>query len=74
MPLECLTRLIGSGLPAQVQVLEDIDKVRILVAAGLATADLPKPGEEQEGAILTGVTAEGRAALVRANMAPPSLP
>jgi len=65
MPLEALQRLISSGLPARVHNSADIDKVRILVAAGLAIADLPVPGEEAQGGVITKITAEGRAALAR---------
>lgn len=70
MPLECLRRLVDSGLPAHVSSIAEVDNVRLLVAAGLATAQLLAPGSEHQGALVTAVTAEGRAALMRRNLGP----
>lgn len=70
MPLECLNRLIASGLPVAVTNASDIDNLRICVAAGLAIAELPFPGDERLGAVLIALTAEGRAALIRGNFGP----
>ena len=41
MPLELLHQLVAESLPARVEAAPDIDKLRILRAAGLVRADLP---------------------------------
>ncbi len=62
MPLELLREIVTGALPLEVASEVDIDKVRVLAAAGMILAQLPevdRPGT----ALVLEVTGFGRATL-----------
>lgn len=65
MPMELLRSMAESSLPAQLDDIADIDKLRVLAAAQLVTAKLPPVQSPAEGATVLTITGEGRAALAR---------
>lgn len=62
MPLEYLREIANSQLPLEVSKQDDIDKLRVLVAAGMIIAKLPEVGKEGVGTVQE-VTGFGRATL-----------
>jgi hypothetical protein len=60
MPLEYLRSITCGPLPLQVIQEDRIDKLRVLVAADMVIADLPRPGHT-EPAVVRGITRIGRA-------------
>jgi hypothetical protein len=62
MSLEYLNEISRSSFPLKVSEEQAIDKVRILVAAGMVIARLPDVGHEGP-AIVEGLTGFGRASL-----------
>jgi len=62
MPLELLREIVTGALPLEVASEVDIDKVRVLAAAGMILAQLPEV--DQPGtALVLEVTGFGRATL-----------
>lgn len=65
MSMELLRELADRPLPCTLTSEHDIDRLRVLRAAGLIVALLPKPGSESQlGRVLT-LTSAGRQALSR---------
>lgn len=62
MPLELLREIASADLPIAVTEEAKIDKLRILAASGMITAQLPSPGASGPATVLT-VTGLGRATL-----------
>lgn len=62
MPLELLRELAVNPLPREVQGEAEIDKVRVLAAAGMILAELPPSGQDGR-ALVREVTGFGRATL-----------
>ena len=62
MPLELLRTIADAELPLTLSAEGDVDKVRVLAAAQMITASVPKPGA-QEPAQIYAVTGLGRATL-----------
>jgi hypothetical protein len=62
MPLELLREIASKDLPLVVENEEKIDKLRVLKAAGMVTAQLPNPGIHGTATVLT-ITGLGRATL-----------
>lgn len=62
MPLELLREIASKDLPLVVEKEDKIDKLRVLMAAGMVTAQLPSPGAHGPATVLT-VTGLGRATL-----------
>lgn len=72
MPLEFLREIAAAPLPHSVSSEDSIDKLRVLVAAGMVTADMPEPGRTG-AALVRSVTGLGRASLkVRDHCPPPT--
>lgn len=71
MPMELLRSLAEGGLPAHLDDIADIDKLRVLAAAQLVTAKLPAvqaPTVQLPTTVratVLAITGEGRAALAR---------
>lgn len=63
MPMELLRELAQSQLPCSLTNEQDIDRLRVLRAAGHVVALLPKPGSEGELCRVLAITASGRQAL-----------
>lgn len=63
MPMELLKELAERPLPATFTNLAEIDKLRVLRAAGLVAAMLPAPGAPEGFARVLAVTPKGRVAL-----------
>lgn len=63
MPLELLQDLAKQTLPRVVDDPADVDKLRILRAAGYVNAEMPSlaPGTPHGQARVLGITARGRA-------------
>lgn len=62
MPMEFLREVAASSLPLSVTTESDIDKLRVLAAAGMVTAEIPEPGAIGTAKVLS-VTGLGRATL-----------
>lgn len=62
MPLEFLREIAAGSLPLEVASEADIDKVRVLVAAGMVLASLPEPNQPGP-AVVRELTGFGRATL-----------
>ncbi|MBH2008216.1 MAG: hypothetical protein I8H71_00815 [Xanthomonadaceae bacterium] len=63
MPMELLKELAETSLPATFTKTADVDKLRVLRAAGLIAAMLPSPGALSGFARVLTITAKGKAAL-----------
>lgn len=63
MPMELLVELARLPLPATFTRLAEIDKLRVLRAAGLIATMLPTPGAPEGFARVLAITPEGRVAL-----------
>ena len=66
MPMELLKVLAQTPLPATVTALAEIDKLRVLRAAGLVAAMLPAPGARRGFARVLTITPKGREVLANA--------
>lgn len=75
MPLELLRELAAQTLPRVVADPADMDKLRVLRAAGYVNAELPSlaPGSPPEQARVLSITARGRA-WIEENAREPSAP
>lgn len=62
MPLELLREIASGSLPLEVTSEPEIDKVRVLTAAGMIMAQLPEVGQAGTALVLE-VTGFGRATL-----------
>lgn len=63
MPIELLRQLSEQSLPVTVEDLADIDKLRVLRAAGLVACTMSAPECAEPFARVMAITKEGRAAL-----------
>jgi hypothetical protein len=63
MPVELLKAIVNKPLPLTITDPNDIDKLRVLRAAGYVTVLLPSPGGEQRFARVLHITAKGRTAV-----------
>lgn len=63
MPLELLREIAKKPLPLVVENAPDIDKLRVLRAAGHIQVVLPDPSAENQRAQVLAITPEGWAAL-----------
>ncbi|MCE1194262.1 MAG: hypothetical protein LWW96_19120 [Acidovorax sp.] len=66
MPMELLFSLAQSPLPVTIDKPCDIDKLRVIAAAQLVEARLPEVGAAEQTAEVLAISAQGRAALVKA--------
>ncbi|MBO9650927.1 MAG: hypothetical protein J7605_20670 [Variovorax sp.] len=79
MALDLLRRIAGSPLPMSFTQTADIDRVRILRAAGLVVAFVPEAHHPsiamllQRPAQVVGITQKGRAELTQANLSKTAL-
>lgn len=73
MPLEFLSEIASVPLPHVESSEASIDKLRVLVAAGMVTADMPEPGSS-DAAVVRSITALGRASIKRHIPAPSTSP
>lgn len=64
MPIELLLEIAKKQLPLFITDTTDIDKLRVLSAAGLVIAQLPKVDGPQTRAVVLALTAKGRKAAV----------
>ena len=69
VPLEFLSEIAAGPLPHVESTEASIDKLRVLVAAGMVTADMPEPGRSG-AAVVRSITALGRASIKRHVPAP----
>ena len=67
MPLELLRQLGNQGMPFVLKDRKDIDKLRVLRAAGMVIADIPEG--ENCGALVREITEQGQTA-IRLNIDP----
>jgi hypothetical protein len=65
MPLELLREIAKKTLPLDVDNTADIDKLRVLHAAGHVKVEFADPSSQNQHAKVLAITAEGRAALQR---------
>lgn len=63
MPMELLRRLAQTPLPCTLTDEHDIDRLRVLRAAGHIAALLPQPGSESQLGRVLAITSAGREAL-----------
>lgn len=70
MPMELLRQIAGRRLPYTLYAAADIDRLRVLRAAGLVTAWVPPPaeqmlagGDSESPAKVLAITPKGRKAL-----------
>lgn len=63
MPVELLKVIVHQSLPLTVTDENDIDKLRVLRAAGYVSVLLPSPGGDQRFARVLRITAKGREAV-----------
>ena len=63
MPMELLRELADRPLPCTLTSERDIDRLRVLRAAGHIVALLPTPGSESRLGRVLAITNEGRRAL-----------
>lgn len=63
MPMEFLLSLAQGDLPRTIEDIAEIDKLRVLTAAGLVEAELPDVQSGAQRAEVSVITPEGRAAL-----------
>lgn len=63
MPIELLRQLSEQSLPVTITDLADIDKLRVLRAAGQVACTMNAPGSADPFARVMAITKEGRAAL-----------
>lgn len=68
MPVELLKAIAGRPLPLTISDPADIDKLRVLRAAGHVVVLLPSPATDQAFARVLHITSEGRELLTRANI------
>ncbi len=68
MPVELLKSIANNPLPLTITDPADIDKLRVLRAAGHVVVLLPSPGTNQAFARVLHITSEGRDTLTRANI------
>lgn len=66
MPMELLRELAHTPLPCTLGDEKDIDRLRVLRAAGYIAAMLPMPGSQSRLGRVLAITPEGREALARA--------
>lgn len=66
MPVELLRSLASSKLPMTVEDIGEIDRLRVLAAAGLVRAVLPDVGARVQRAEVLGLSPEGEETLRRA--------
>lgn len=66
MPVELLEAIANKPLPLTLTNPADIDKLRVLRAAGYVAAMLPVPGTDQAMARVLHITSEGRRSMTRA--------
>ncbi|MBK7719399.1 MAG: hypothetical protein WAT33_13050 [Giesbergeria sp.] len=64
MPMELLRELAQMPLPCTLSDERDIDRLRVLRAAGYIAAMLPMPGSQSRLGRVLAITAEGREALL----------
>ncbi len=62
LPLELLKEIAARPMPAVLKSKADIDKLRVLRASGLITAQIPEPDEDGPAEVLE-ITPLGRIAL-----------
>lgn len=62
MPVEFLRKIASEAMPLEVTAEADIDKVRVLAAAGMILADLPDV-DQPGSAVVRELTGFGRATL-----------
>ena len=65
MPMELLRELAQMPLPCTLSDERDIDRLRVLRAAGYIAAMLPMPGSQSRLGRVLAITSEGREALSR---------
>lgn len=65
MPIELLRSLASSKLPMTVEDIGDIDRLRVLAAAGLVRAMLPDVGARVQRAEVLSLSPEGEETLRR---------
>ena len=65
MPMELLRELANTPLPCTLGEERDIDRLRVLRAAGYIAAMLPVPGSPSRLGRVLAITSEGREALSR---------
>ncbi len=63
MPMELLKELADMPLPATFTTTAEVDKLRVLRAAGLVAVMLPAPGAPDGFARVLAITPKGRVAL-----------
>jgi len=63
MPMELMVALARGKFPTGVDNPADVDKLRVLAAAGLVEAQLPDVESEAQRAQVLAITPEGKAAL-----------
>ncbi|WP_406625996.1 hypothetical protein [Acidovorax sp. SDU_ACID1] len=63
MPMELMVALARGKFPTAVDNPADVDKLRVLAAAGLVEAQLPDVESEAQCAQVFAITPEGKAAL-----------
>lgn len=70
MPVELLKAIVNKPLPLTITDPNDIDKLRVLRAAGYVIVLLPSSGGDQRFARVLHITAEGRDAVLNARIDP----
>lgn len=65
MPMELLRELAQTPLPCTLTSEQEVDRLRVLRAAGHVAAMLPKPGTEAQLCRVLAITASGRQALAQ---------
>ncbi|MCB1977848.1 MAG: hypothetical protein M9919_04250 [Burkholderiaceae bacterium] len=65
MPMELLRELARTPLPCTLSEDADIDRLRVLRAAGYVAAMLPTPGSQSRLGRVLAITPQGRQALLR---------
>ena len=63
MPMELMMVISQQNLPLTIDDPADIDKLRVLAAAGLAKAQLPDINSTEQRAQVISITPEGKYAL-----------
>jgi hypothetical protein len=65
VPMELLRELVRRPLPCTLTSEADIDRLRVLRAAGYIVAMLPRPGSGSELGRVLAITAQGRELLAQ---------
>ncbi|SFB74561.1 hypothetical protein SAMN05216344_102203 [Polaromonas sp. OV174] len=73
MPVELIREIADKRLPLTLTNPADIDKLRVLNAAGFVIARLPRVNEPQTRATVLALTAKGRKAAMQDELNPDSL-